>query len=124
MLLLYYDLICIFKPRNSYFWMLLAIYIYDYGILIIHNVLQLFDNINYQVNDINQINHLTIMNAFFILCCMHGVELDIILIRKNEKCTVIDDVIGCMNGIAGKTAMLYELKLIEVIARVRQLDLM
>ena len=72
-LLLYCYAICILKQNNSNSWMLLAINIYDYGIIC--NVP--CENVNCKTNVIDQI----IINIFFI----HGLELDGIKKMKNVK---------------------------------------
>ena len=73
--------------------MLLVLNIYDYARIILK---VLCKNVNYKTNIIRQIYHLTIMNVFFILCSVHGVELD--RMRKNTKSKIINGVIGHMNG--------------------------
>ena len=90
MILLFHGyLIRCFEQRNSYFWLFSEINSYDHEKIITK---VLCDNVNYTINVIETINYLTIVNTFFILCCMHGIELDGIL-RKNKNCIIVDDVI-------------------------------
>ena len=74
--------------------MLLVINIYDHENI---NFKLLCENINYKVNVLDPISHLTAVNVFFILYWMHAVELD--RIRKNVKCKSIDGVIDYTNDI-------------------------
>ena len=96
--------------------MLLVINIYDYARIILK---VLCKNVNYKTNIIRQIYHLTIMNVFFILCSVHRVEDRM---RKNTKSKIINGAIGHMNGwAAGKTTMMYKLKLVEVVTTIVKL---